>query len=271
MFEHTERNTIAIICCGAILFLCLVFFVLSSGCITASKQVIKDAMATSTPTPTPLPPTPEPTPTPTPEPTLSQEQYMEKFGGLYQGQWLSWKRENVSGLKDLSVHTTVYDFRMFGIVNWRSISWGQYFVEGAGEGKKFLFVMVNTYSDEGSSRMWGINRSHYWVDINGQLYPPSDRLLPEIRLKEFDEIWNYNHVENVKPYGYLRTYDSLGREIVEELGFLKSGESNAWDGYIVYEIPKDTKPEDIKVVAQFNSFIEPHWWQLTEPRWNPNT
>lgn len=210
------------------------------------------------------------TPTPTPEPTLSQEQYMEKFGGLYQGQWLSWKRDNVSGLKDMSVHTTVYDYRIFGTVHWRSISWGQYFPESANEGHKFLFVMVNTYSDEGMARMWGINRSYYWVDINGQLYAPSDRLLPEIRIKEFDEIWNLNHVENVKPYGILRTYDSLGREQAEELGWLKAGKLNGWDGYIVYEIPADTKPEDIKIVAQFNHFIDPHWWQLTEPRWNPN-
>jgi hypothetical protein len=265
--NHTMLKAFATVFLVALLFMCIFFFVLSCGCVTASKNIYKDITATPEPTPTPPPPTPEPTPTPTPEPTLSQAQYMEKFGGLNQGEWLSWSRDNVSGLKDMTVHTTVYGFREFGVVNWHSVSWGQYFIEGAGEGKKFLFIFVHTYTDEGSARVWGFNRSHYYLDINGTLYPPSDRLLPEIRIKEFDEIWNLNHVENIKPYGYLRRYNSEGKEVVEELGFIKSGKSNAWDGYIVYEIPKDTKPEEIKVLSQFHNFIDPHWWQLTEPKY----
>ena len=202
-------------------------------------------------------------PTPVPTVSLSPAQYLAQNNGLKQGQWLSWSRENVSGYKDISVHTTVYDWKQYGVINWWSVSWGKYFIEGADEGNKFLFVFVSTYSDEGSARLYGIDRNHYYVQIGDQLYQPSEKLLPEIRIREFDEIWDYRHVENIKPYGYLRvTSMKTGQETAEELGFLRDGRSNMWNGYIVYEIPADTNPKDIKVVAQFGDFVEPHWWQL---------
>jgi hypothetical protein len=75
-------------------------------------------------------PTPTPTPTPTPAPTMSEAQMMATTNGLHMGEWLSWKRENVSGYKDMSTHVTVYGWKMFGTVNWRSISWGSYFRGG---------------------------------------------------------------------------------------------------------------------------------------------
>lgn len=198
----------------------------------------------------------------TTEPTMSTEQVFETTGGLHMREWLSWKREDVEGLKDMSTHITVYGYRMFGTVDWYSVSWGQYFKEGAGDNEKFLFVFVNSYSDEGMARTWGILPNQTRVQIGTEIYEPSSVLLPEIRLKQFDEIWNLEHVENIKPYGYLRTYDRTGKEIAEELGYLKAGKSNAWDGYIVFVIPKDTLPKDVKVLAQFGNLIEPHWWQL---------
>lgn len=261
MTEFNYRGVM--ICVGtALILIALLAFVLSSGCVTAGKNLYRDTFPTPTPTPTPTPPpTPEPTPTPTPEPTLSPAQYMAAAGGLPMGEWVSWRKENVSGLKDMSTHVTVYGYRMFGTVEWRSVSWGQYFRIGAGDGMKWLFVFVNTYSDQDMARMWGIQPYQFRLQIDNETFEPSEALRPEIRIKQLDDVWNLDHVENVKPYGYLRTIDKTG-EHVEALGFIKAGCSNAWDGYLVFAIPKDTKPEDIKVLAQFGSLSDPRWWQL---------
>lgn len=248
----------------AILFI-IIMFACSAGCITSAKNTYKNIVTTPTPTPTPnitvvenitIIPTPEPTP------QLSKEQFMAQYNGMKQGQWLSWNRLNVSGYKDITVHTTVYDWRQYGIINWWSVSWGKYFVEGAGEGNKFLFVFVSTYTDEGSARMYGIDQYHYYAQIGNQLYAPSDKLLPAIRIKEFDEVWDRRHVENIKPYGYIRITSWKGEEEAQELEYLKEGYSNMWNGYIVYEIPANVDPKDVRIIGQFNAFTEPHWWQL---------
>jgi hypothetical protein len=152
---------------------------------------------------------------------------------------------------------------MFGTVEWYSVAWGQYIRTGAGDGQKFLFVFVNSSSDDGMSRMWGIQPNQFAVSIDGKTYFPSEKLLPEIRLKEFDEIYNSHHVENIKPYGYLRRYGAKGEEIAEQVGFLKAGRSNQWDGYIPFEIPASAQPNQIRVLADFASLAPSHWWQLT--------
>lgn len=210
--------------------------------------------------------TPLPTPvineTVTAEPTLSEEQIFETTGGLSMGEWLSWMRKDVEGLKDMSTHVTVYGYRMFGTVDWYSTSWGQYFKQGAGDNQKFLFVFVNSYSDDGSARTWGILPNQFRVQIKDEIYEPSKVLKPEIRLRQFDEIWDLAHVDNIKPYGYLRTYDRNGNEVAEEMGYLRAGKSNAWDGYIVFTVPRNTLVKDVKVLGQFGNLIEPHWWQL---------
>ena len=204
---------------------------------------------------------PEPTATPTLEPTLSEDQMLEEMGGLKMGEWLSWQRYNVSGLKDMSTHTTVYGWKMLGTLDWRSVSWGHYFKMGAGDGMKFLFVYVNTYSDQNMSRMWGVQPDQFRLQIKDLIYEPSTELLPEIRIKQFDETWTLDHVENIKPYGYIRVNEG-GKETVMEQGYIKAGRSNAWDGYIVFTVPKETVIKDCKVLAQFGSLVEPHWWQL---------
>jgi hypothetical protein len=246
---------------AAFFFALLVCFISTSGCITAAKTAYKEITATPEPTPVPPTPTPVPTPTPTPVPTLSEEQMMAMTNGLHMGEEVVWKRDNVLGYKDMSTHVTVYGWRMFGTVNWRSIQWGEYFREGAGEKNKWLFVLVNSYSDQDMARMWGIQPGQFRVQIGDQLYEPCTKLLPQIRIKEMDEVWNRDHVENVKPYGYLRRVDKLG-EHVEELGFIKAGRSNAWDGYLVFQIPASTQIKDVHVLASFQNLMESHWWKL---------
>ena len=238
----------------AAVIITLALLLMGSGCITASKDLYREMTATPEPTPTPEPVvittlTPEPTP----------PQVIAIYGEpMLPGQFVSWRRDNVSGYKDLTMHATIYGYRMLQSVEWWSVSWGQYYVQTAPPGKKFLFVFAHTYSDEGSARTWGIQDSQFSVAINGETYRPSDELLPQVRIKEFDEIWDLDHVWNIRPYGYLRVIDR-GKERVEALGFLKCGRSNAWSGYIVYIVPEDTKPEDVRVLARLNNMLTAEW------------
>ena len=203
------------------------------------------------------------TPTPTPEPTLSKEQYMEMYGGLPMGSWLSWERDNVSGYQDMKTHVSVSGYKEYITVQWWSVLWGKYFREGAGENNKFLFVFVNSYSDDNMTKMWGIQPSQFYADVNGQIYQnANDRLPPAMRIKEFDEVYDIRHVEGIKPYGYVRRYDDRGEEVAEEIGYLQPGMSNGWYGYIPFVVPRDTKIEDVKIHINTHNLAESHWWQL---------
>ena len=218
-------------------------------------------------------PTPEPTQnvtvvelTPEPTPTLSKEQIMEMTGGIPMGQWISVSRDNVTGYQDMNLHTRVWGYRIFNSVEWYSVSWGDYFRTGAGDDSKFLFVFVDTFTDEGSARMWGLQPIQYYVNINGKTYERTTELKPEIRIHELDDITVQvgEHRENrtILPYGYIRTYNSERLPVAEEIGFIKSGRSNMWSGYIPFIIPRDAKPEDIQVSLNGHHLMEDHYWQL---------
>lgn len=231
----------------------VILFALTTGCVTASKNLYAEITA---PPPTPAP-TLEPTiaPTPTPEPA-------PEIVGMHSGQFLSFRKDNVSGYKSVKVHATIYGYSMHKEVTWWSVSWGKPFVQAAPEGMKYLFVYAHVYSDEGSATMWGI-QPDYWFAWDGHtVRNVSTDLLPQIRLTEFDETWDMRHVENIKPYGYLRTYDNTGREIAQETGYLKAGESNAWDGYIVYVVPEDTRPEDVRIYTNTGNIRYETYWNI---------
>lgn len=233
----------------------VVIFLITGGCVTASKDLYREMTATPAPTPTPTPPTPAPTPTVT-------QRLIEFDTGMMSGQFISWRRDNVSGLKDLSMHATIYGYRMYSQVTWWSTSWGRYYTQAAPTGMKYLFVFAHVYSDEGSARTWGVQPRNWYVSANGRVYNASPDLLPEIRIKEFENTWDMQHVREIIPYGYLRTYNNGGHETAEELGFLKAGRSNAWDGYILYIVPEDTKPEDIRIYARLTNTLDNVFWKL---------
>ena len=244
--------------------------ILSSGCITFAKETAKEMMGTPEPTPEPTSiavietTTPEPAPTPEPTPTMSEEQLMEQSNGLRMGKWISFTRLNVSGYKDLTFHTRVWGWTEAPSVEWWSYQWGRYFRDGPGGDNKYLFVYVDSYSDEGSARMWGLACDNYYVDVKGSVHQfTEDLLLPAIRLKMFDEIWDSRHLENLKPYGYIRTQDDLNRDTAIPLGFLKAGYSNMWSGYCVASIPYDTDVrKDVRILGQFGSLMPNHYWDL---------
>ncbi len=238
--------------------------VLSAGCVTAAKRAYRDY--TATPTPTTAPPTPKPTPTPVPTPvaivTASNEELLELFGGYSEGGWLSWHHANASGLKDMTVHVTVYGHRFETVYHWWSVSWAQYFVEAPKVGNKFLFVYVNMWmEDQSDPRMWGMEEDHFRVQVGQNLYAPDTGYAKELRIKELEEVFDYQNKERIMPYGYLRVQPA-GREEAIQSYYLRAGRSNAWDGFILFQVPIETKAEDTKVLGRFDNLGGYAWWQL---------
>ena len=128
---------------------------------------------------------------------------------------------------------------------------------------KFLFVFVHVFCEEDSEKIYGFERDNFVIQIDNQTYASSeDHLLPQYRIKELDEVWNLRHVQTIQPYGYLRTYDSNKKPIVEPLGYITPGKSNGWDGYIVFTIPDNIDPHDIRVLADLRKIGGAAWWEL---------
>ena len=186
----------------------------------------------------------------------------------------SWYRADVTGLKDMSVHVVIYDYRIFDTYHWFNPQDYKYYEEKATKGNKFLFVFINIYMDDvigKDTRMWLPDANHFGVQIDNSLYMPIE-FEKQLRIKELEDVYNYNDDSRVNYYGGFRTYekgnsDTAG-EIYQNLTYLKGGKSNAIDGYIVYEIPNNIQDEQLIVSGNFYEFGNSAW--VLKPQINEN-
>lgn len=247
---------VALVCCF------VVAFTISSGCVTAAKQIVSP-----TPTPTPEPTqTPEPTPTltPTPEPTP------DWTGCSWQDQcfklrdWHHWWRKNASGYQDLITHATVYNYKILPHYHYQSISWGTNAKrkESPNPGYQYLFVFLNVYSD-GPARQFGYLPHKFLLSVRDILYYPITIYNPEERIIELDDMWDYAHVDSPIPYSY-KIVQEKGSGIItaEQLSVIMPGRSNAWDGYIIFEIPIGTNLQEVRLAASFDNLGGSAFWKL---------
>ena len=184
------------------------------------------------------------------------------------GRPFSWIRPDVTGLKDLVVHARVYDYREFLYYTWFNPTDYKYYKQyPTSKDNKFLFVFVNIYMDDISgedTRLYLPKPELYGLEINGNMYYPIP-FAKQLRIKELEETWNYNEDSRIKYYAtntyytHDSNYAQTAGETYEELTYLKGGKSNAIDGYIVFEIPKDSKPEDMIVRTNFYAFGSAAW------------
>jgi len=218
-------------------------------------------------------PTPMPTITtiPTPEPTNPPAVYIEPYemwkyrtGGYNMSQWFSWRRDDVSGLKDMLVHVTIYRAKFLPNYRYWSVSWGRYYWQAAPKGSKYLAIFPCMYMDGKDQtydpRMFGMGQDHFYLQYKDQVIQPDTDYRPPNRIKEFEEYWDLSGTVRTGPYGYYRD-NRGGNETAQDLGYLRMGRSNAWDGYILYRVPVDARMEDLKVLGRFDGFGYA-WWEL---------
>jgi len=183
------------------------------------------------------------------------------------GRWFSWQRINATGYKDMSGHVKVYDYRILQKVHIFDNAENKYYEQTASNGAEYLFVFVKIYLDEFSgddTRMWVPNENHYAVHIGENSYGPIP-WTKEFRMREFEETVTENGDSMVWYYGifskYSRdeSYRKTGGYFADPIYYIKAGESNAIDGYIVYEIPLGSNENEIRVAANMYAFGEPIW------------
>lgn len=196
------------------------------------------------------------------------DEYMFRTSGHWLGEWVRYKRDDVEGFKDIDMRATVY--RAMFLPNYRywSVSWGQYFPQVPKNDMKYLVVfariqMEGTTQDD-DPRMWGPGQDHFIVQNGNETYTTDKTHEIGYRIKELEDINDMMNVSKIYDYGYSRFYDWTGTEKASELGYIRMGVSNAWDGYLLFEISRNATMDNLKVLERIDG-IGNVWWNL-EPK-----
>lgn len=177
-------------------------------------------------------------------------------------------RNSVGGKTNVKVTFNVYNYLIFNSLHWFSPSDNKYYIELPQlMNSKFLFIMVNIYIDNiigDSVELELFDRNKFIVEVNNNFYYSKD--YPEqMQFKELEYTYNLNDDSIIEAYGQKRIYSkskeytSSGGEYSRKQYELISGISNAADGYLIFEIPLNSKPEDIIIHGQFGYFGSSSW------------
>ncbi len=169
-------------------------------------------------------------------------------------------REQFSfGSEEVASQATVYRFWINETYSWHNDLDNHYYVQEPGPGEKYLFVFVHLennartrvwFPPAGSVLVrfggftWREDRTHFKPDI---VHDPKAR---PIEINEVQYLQKLNGDEYVEDFGF-----SHGTE----LGYLYPGESNAVDGYVIYEVPASLAPEKTCVDITFNGKDRGMW------------
>jgi hypothetical protein len=252
--------------------------VASSGCVTAAKNIYKDAVKTPTPTPTPLPtptPTPKPTPLPTPAsiPTLAAH-YVNPFtpGERWENQWYQWRRLDVQGIngegkKDLWVGIVAYRHAFLDRYSWYNNADGNYYSQIPSDGNRYFVVWVHEEMLGNDSSwdpsFWAFDETAFRVQVGNQMIAPDESHNPVNHILEFDNFHDYYDAVIAPPFSWNIRYTghdpATGGYAATRQGWLRWGKGNAIDGYIIFEVPKGTYEKDVILLGAFSTFGNAYW------------
>lgn len=181
----------------------------------------------------------------------------------------SFIRYNALYKQDMKVTTIVYDYRFFDKLHWYNPSMAKYYEQLPTDGFKWCVIMVYIYMDNeigDDTRMWAFNRTAFALFDEESRYLSTHRDYPfQLRYKELEETVNFNGDSYIQAFKQQRLYamdndysDSAG-EYSSEQYYLRGGKSNAIDGYLLYEIPKNVSENNLIVLGNFGSFGFSQW------------
>ena len=264
---------------AALVIAILVTAVLMGGCVTAAKNTVNGFTAT-----------PEPTATATPEPTPEPERipdYMEDPG--YTPPYDLWKyeknqhnlsefytirRENVQGLKDMTLRSTVYSVRQYmNFWTWEILHGGP--TDGSADwpnvpdrGMKFVFVWVCTYLDGtgpgDDPSVWVLDYDHFYLEADGKIYENRmGNMDLTATIREFENIYDHGDTVRTGPYAIDIVQDLRnGRIKAEAKTYMRMGYSNRVDGWIVFQIPREIPLESVRVRGRFEHLGRSAYWSV---------
>lgn len=242
------------------LILLLILFILSAGCITLGKNIYRDNFA-----PTPIPTiietietTPEPVlttvqPTPIPIPTTDPISAFKLSGGLNISEWFNFTRKTYRD--QISVKTTVYRYQVRDKYHIITSDQDIQNIKLPKPGYFFLFIWVRTVSNS-TTPLGGYGPSCFDLDPKGQRTMRYFEPMPISELF-YKDMAGYGRAW---PYGYTwgRNQETKKMEFIELAG-LDPGNSNAWDGYIIYQIPKTIPLNAFSIRGDFDGMFHAKW------------
>jgi hypothetical protein len=242
---------------GIPVILLIIALIAGCGCMGFSVTPKAEATTVATPVPVTTPPTPEPTVTtvvttavPTTEPDLYPNALKLQEGFNYS----SGNTASVGTVYRYWINDT---YQLFDPKETR------YVTSYPAPGNKYLIIFINTVN-RGTARNLPVKSSNVMVHFNGMtFFPDPTHALPMttenvdsppviIRIGEIEFLHKFYGSEYVEDFGY-----SHGME----QAYLTPGESNAIDGYIIYEVPASLIPEKTYVEIAFNT-QEAAVWKL---------
>jgi len=166
-----------------------------------------------------------------------------------------------------SIHAVVYDYKIFNRYHWFNPTDSKYYEENANLKHKFIFVFFNIYQDDvigEDTRFWVPSEKQMILRINNVDYRPIESV-KQIRIRELEETFNLNDDSRVVYFNTKNVYsrstehrDTAG-ETFYTIDVLKGGQSNAIDGYLIFEIPYSVKDEDILFGCNFYTWGNSFW------------
>lgn len=171
--------------------------------------------------------------------------------------------------QDMKITTIVYDYKFFEKLHWFNPTDYKYYESTpyGGEDYKFCIIFVYVFMDDiisDDTRAWAFNRSYFGVfDGDNMFY--SQQYPYQLRFKELENIPTFDNTGYVQAFKQQRLYNSeeyyikTAGEYSDETYYLRGGLSNAIDGFLIYEIPKEKTPDDLIVFADLSSFGFSRW------------
>lgn len=180
----------------------------------------------------------------------------------------SFLRYDALGEKDLFIHSEVYDYKVFNSYHWFNPTDYKYYEQyPISDKNKFVFVFFSIYSDDiigDDTRFWIPKENMMQLQINEISYSPIE-FVKSLRIKELEDSYNSNDNSRVTAFNSNRVYSSSSEaaktagEITESIDVLKGGISNKIDGYIIFEIPRESLDSDMLFACNFYSWGNGLW------------
>jgi len=273
VFLIKQSKVIAIIFLIAVLAL-TIYMILTAGCITMATKEYHVFVDTPTPTPTPAPHI-EPTATPTPEPTLPYNLWKYTAKQFNLSEWYTIERLNVSGRQNMVLKTTIYRIKQMPNYYTWEWNWGGP-TDGSAdwanvpdEGNKFVFVWVCQYLDGQNQtydpQIWSMDENHISLEINGKIYENKNREVDlTAPIREFENIYDLSNTSRTGPYARKRVQNiRSGIITADDPAWLRMGRSNAQDGWVLFEVPREADISKAIIHMDFMALGKRAYWTVT--------
>jgi hypothetical protein len=234
-----------------LLLLCVPLLLFCAGC--------SDQGGTAAATPTPVVPvitttipativTTAPTPPPTPTRDVRYPDALPLKASFTFGNGTKWTSE--AAVTRIWINTTY---------RWYNPAELQYVTRTAPEGKTYLFVfiaMVNRGTERAPLPPTG---NVYVISGNDLISPYPLHPLPKDNVDSTPRIARIAEIEYSRKVYSSEMVEDYGYSHGQKLAYINPGESNAVEGYIIYEVPASMKPDSTFVTISLPDQNKPVW------------